>query len=40
MDETNKEALAVMKEKGPDKAADFMMQSAGGDYARMRSMYG
>jgi len=40
MDETNKKALAVMKEKGPDKAAEFMMQSAGGDYARMRSMYG
>ena len=40
MDARNQEALAVMKEKGPDKAAEFMMQSAGGDYARMRSMYG
>ena len=40
MDETNKEALAVMAERGPDRAAEFMMSNAGGDYARMRSMYG
>ncbi len=40
MDAANKEALKVLAEKGPDKAADFMMSMAGGDYARMRSMYG
>ena len=40
MDAANKEALRVLVEKGPDKAADFMMSMAGGDYARMRSMYG
>jgi hypothetical protein len=40
MDAANKEALKVLVEKGPDKAADFMMSMAGGDYARMRSMYG
>ena len=40
LDAANKEALRVLVEKGPDKAADFMMSMAGGDYARMRSMYG
>jgi hypothetical protein len=40
LDAANKEALKVLAEKGPDKAADFMMSMAGGDYARMRSMYG
>ncbi len=40
VNETNKAALRVMQEKGPAKAADFMMSNAGGDYARMRSMYG
>jgi hypothetical protein len=40
MDETNKAALRVMQEKGPEKAAEFMMSNAGGDYALMRSMYG
>lgn len=40
LDAANKEALKVLVEKGPDKAADFMMSMAGGDYARMRSMYG
>ena len=40
MDAANKEALKVLAEKGPEKAADFMMSMAGGDYARMRSMYG
>jgi hypothetical protein len=36
----NKVALDVLLNKGPDQAADFMMSSAGGDYARMRMMYG
>ena len=40
LDAANKEALKVLVEKGPDKAANFMMSMAGGDYARMRSMYG
>lgn len=40
LDAANKEALKVLVEKGPEKAADFMMSMAGGDYARMRSMYG
>ena len=40
VDETNKAAIRVMQEKGPEKAAEFMMSNAGGDYARMRSMYG
>jgi hypothetical protein len=40
LDAANKDALRVLVEKGPDKAADFMMSMAGGDYARMRSMYG
>lgn len=36
----NTEALKVLAEKGPKRAAEFMMEKAGGDYARMRSMYG
>lgn len=40
MDENNKAATTVMLDKGPDKAAEFMMSSAGMDYSRMRSMYG
>jgi hypothetical protein len=40
LDEANKVALDVLLSKGPEKAAEFMMSSAGGDYARMRSMYG
>ena len=36
----NTEALKVLTEKGPKRAAEFMMEKAGGDYARMRSMYG
>ena len=40
MDDNNKEALKVAAEEGFDAAAKYMMSSAGGDYARMRSMYG
>jgi hypothetical protein len=39
-DDPNTEALKVLAEKGTKRAADFMMEKAGGDYARMRSMYG
>jgi len=40
MDKNNKEALDVMAKKGGNEAAKHMMDMAGGDYARMRSMYG
>ena len=40
MDDNNKKALDVMANKGADEAAKYMMNMAGGDYARMRSMYG
>lgn len=40
MDGNNKNALAVAANKGWDEAAKHMMDMAGGDYARMRSMYG
>jgi hypothetical protein len=40
MDDTNKKALDVMANKGMNEAAKHMMDMAGGDYARMRSMYG
>ena len=40
MDDNNKKALDVMANKGADEAAKYMMNMAGGDYGRMRSMYG
>lgn len=40
MDDNNKKALDVMAKKGADEAANYMMAQAGGDYARMRSMFG
>ena len=40
MDDTNKKALDVMANKGMNEAAKHMMDMAGGDYARMRSMFG
>ena len=40
MDENNKKALDVMAKEGMDAAAKHMMASAGGDYSRMRSMFG
>ena len=40
MDDNNKKALDVMVKKGADEAANYMMAQAGGDYARMRSMFG
>jgi hypothetical protein len=39
MDDKNKEALRAAEE-GIDNAVKHMMSSAGGNYARMRSMYG
>jgi len=40
MDETNKNAMKVWKEDGANAAIKHMMDSAGGDYSRMRSMFG
>jgi len=40
MDDNNKEALKVAAEEGIDAAAKHMMKQAGGDYGRMRSMFG
>ena len=40
MDDNNKKALDVMANKGADEAAKYMMAQAGGDYSRMRSMFG
>ena len=40
MDETNKNAMKVWKEGGANAAVKHMMDSAGGDYSRMRSMFG
>ena len=40
MDEPNKKALDVMAKEGASAAANYMMNMAGGDYSRMRSMYG
>ena len=40
MDEQNKTAMKVWANKGTEVAAAYMMHQAGGDYGRMRSMYG
>lgn len=40
MDDANKKAADVMEKDGAEAAAKYMMNMAGGDYARMRSMYG
>ena len=40
MDETNKNAMKVWTEDGANAAIKHMMDSAGGDYSRMRSMFG
>ena len=40
MDNENKKAADVMKQKGLQEAAKYMMDMAGGDYGRMRMMYG
>ena len=40
MDDTNKKALKVWANKGTEVAVNYMMHQAGGDYGRMRSMYG
>ena len=40
MDDTNKNAMKIWKNDGVDAAVKHMMNSAGGDYSRMRSMFG
>jgi len=40
MDEQNKSAMNAWENGGASAAVKYMMDSAGGDYARMRSMYG
>jgi len=40
MDDNNKKALKVWANKGTEVAVNYMMHQAGGDYGRMRSMYG
>ena len=40
MDENNARVADVGREQGTEAAVKMMMNSAGGDYARMRSMYG
>ena len=40
MDEANKKAADVFEKNGAEAAAKYMMSMAGGDYARMRMMYG
>ena len=40
MDEKNKTAMKVWASKGTEVAVNYMMHQAGGDYGRMRSMYG
>ncbi len=40
MDDANKKAADVMEKDGAEAAAKYMMNMAGGDYARMRMMYG
>ena len=40
MDDNNRKALKVWASKGAEVAANYMMHQAGGDYGRMRSMYG
>ena len=40
MDDTNKEAMKVWAEHGEGAAVVHMMQQAGGDYGRMRCMFG
>ena len=40
MDDNNKKAMKVWANKGTEVAVKYMMHQAGGDYSRMRSMYG
>ena len=40
MDENNKQAADVINKNGAEEGVKYMFQSAGGDYARMRAMYG
>lgn len=40
MDDNNKNAMNVWANKGADAAVKHMMEQAGSDYGRMRSMFG
>ncbi len=40
MDETNRDAADVMDREGTDEGIKHMYEQAGGDYAKMRSMFG
>ena len=40
MDDENKKIMDVWEKEGSDNAVKQMMENAGGDYARMRTMYG
>ena len=40
MDDKNKKIVKVWAEQGDEKAVKTMMENAGNDYGRMRSMYG
>ena len=40
MDSQNRKAAEVMRDKGLDAGAAYMMKKAGGDYSTMRSMFG
>jgi len=40
MDETNRDAADVMDREGVDAGIKHMYEQAGGDYAKMRSMFG
>ena len=40
MDDANKKAAEVFEKNGSEAAVKHMMSMAGGDYARMRMMYG
>jgi hypothetical protein len=40
MDPENRKAAEVWQEKGHEAAGAYMMEQAGGDYSRMRSMFG
>ena len=40
MDDNNKKAMNIVANQGFNASVNFMMNSAGNDYGRMRSMYG
>ena len=40
MDDNNKKIMDIWEKDGTESAINKMMENAGGDYGRMRSMYG